>query len=196
MDIYKFLQAMSYHKGVFSLKPQSRDSTQIYNEVIIHCVQPETDHSAWSWMVLESELPWKGPTSQGPRIANSVGKTSSKRLRFDPLINIDTKDDNEITETEDVPLIEATNEENNDINNEHSEDPAFNQEDVRPWVEFSGLKLTSKHMEMILNNQKLDCDIINYYQKLLSSSFPTMQGLQDTRLVPVRRDGSCMDLCS
>lgn len=84
-----------------------------------------------------------------PRIANSVGKTSSKRLRFDPLINIDTKDDNEITETEDVPLIEATNEENNDINNEHSEDPAFNQEDVRPWVEFSGLKLTSKHMEMI-----------------------------------------------
>lgn len=45
-------------------------------------------------------------------------------------------------------------------------------------------------MEMILNNQKLDCDIINYYQKLLSSSFPTMQGLQDTRLVPVRRDGS------
>lgn len=125
-----------------------------------------------------------------PRIANSVGKTSSKRLRCDPLINIDTKDDNEITETEDVPLIEATNEENNDINNEHSEDPAFNQEDVRPWVEFSGLKLTSKHMEMILNNQKLDCDIINYYQKLLSSSFPTMQGLQDTRLVPVRRDGS------
>lgn len=39
-----------------------------------------------------------------PRIANSVGKTSSKRLRFDPLINIDTKDNNEITETEDYHL--------------------------------------------------------------------------------------------
>lgn len=57
-----------------------------------------------------------------PRIANSVGKTLSKRLRFDPLINLDIKDDNENIETEDVPLIGATNEENYDINNERSED--------------------------------------------------------------------------
>lgn len=82
-----------------------------------------------------------------PRIADSVGKTSSKWLRFDPLINLDTKDDDGNIETEVVPLTKAK------INNEHREGPALNQEDVKPWIEFSGLKLTSKHMEMILNNQ-------------------------------------------
>lgn len=39
-------------------------------------------------------------------------------------------------------------------------------------------------------NEKLDCDIINYCQRLLSSTFKDVQSLQDTRLVPVRKDGS------
>lgn len=58
-----------------------------------------------------------------PRVANSVGKTSSKRLRFDPLINIDTKDDDENIEmeTENVQLTKPTNEDNDEVINERSE---------------------------------------------------------------------------
>lgn len=41
-----------------------------------------------------------------------------------------------------------------------------------------------------MQNEKLDCDIISYCQRLLSSTYKDVQSLQDTRLVPVRKDGS------
>ena len=56
---------------------------------------------------------------------------------------------------------------------------------VTAWVDHGKLSLSQQHKETIERSGKLDCDIINYCQKLLLREHPSMYGLQDTRLVPV-----------
>ena len=57
------------------------------------------------------------------------------------------------------------------------------------WVTNGNFSLKSSHKDIIQNGEKLDCDIINFCQKLLSNKHPDIGGFQDTRYVPVRENG-------
>lgn len=100
-----------------------------------------------------------------PHTQSEPSERSSKKLRFET-----------IDECSELPHYESNSYSPNDkVDFEHPLESSThinsNFDVSTPWVQCSDLNLTPKHMETILQNEKLDCDIINYCQRLLSSTF-------------------------